>query len=40
MQTSRDDEFLLGFEFSCVQIKKRFSRTFLMEFLDIRRRDV
>ena len=40
MQTWRDDEFLLGFEFSRVQIKKRFSRTFLMEFLDIRKRDV
>ena len=37
----KDDEFLLGFRFSRAQTsEKRFSLTSLMEFWDIRRRDV
>ena len=41
MQTWKDDDFLLSFKFSRVQIsRKGFYELFLMDFLDIRRRDV
>ena len=41
MGTWKDDEFLLSFKFSRAQIsRKGFYELFLMDFLDIRRRDV
>ena len=41
MQSLKDDEFLLGFKFHGVQTsRKGFHEPFLMEFWDVRRRDV